>query len=184
MKKFLAVFFALIIFAGFSNSQSKMALGVGGNLALPMGSFGDVAKLGFGGGAKFEYELQPNINLTGSAQYLMFGAKDDIVGVDWSIIPILVGGKYYFSPGVYGMAELGMNFWSTKVKTPEIRVGGVVVVPSQEVSSSGSDFGFAFGAGYELPVGKSGVLDLSAKFQQYASSTSAINIGVAYKFSL
>lgn len=184
MKSFIAVFITVILFVGYSNSQTKMALSVGGNVALPMGSFGDVAKVGFGGGAKFEYELQPNIMLTGSAQYLMFSAKDDIVGVDWSIIPILVGGKYFFSPGVYGMAELGMNFWSTKFKTPEIRVGGVVVVPAQEVSSSGSDFGFAFGAGYEMAMGKSGALDISAKYQQYASSTGAINFGVAYKFAL
>lgn len=174
MKSFIAVFIAVILFVGYSNAQTKMALSVGGNVALPMGSFGDVAKVGFGGGAKFEYEIQPNINLTGSAQYLMFGKKDDLVGVEWSIIPILVGGKYFFSPGVYGMAELGMNFWSTKVKLPFFG----------EVSSSGSDFGFAFGAGYEMAMGKSGALDISAKYQQYASSTGAINFGVAYKFAL
>jgi opacity protein-like surface antigen len=161
-----------------------MSLGVGGNVALPMGSFGDVASIGFGGGAKFEYELQPKLYLTASGQYLMFSAKDDIVGVDWSIIPILAGAKYFFSPGVYGMAELGMNFWSTTYKTPEIKVGNVVVVPAQEVSGSGSDFGFAFGGGYELAMGKSGALDLSVKYQQYASSTGAINFGVAYKFAL
>ncbi len=113
----------------------------------------------------------------------MFGAKDDIVGVEWSIIPILAGAKYYFGPNFYAMAELGMNFWSTTVKVPAIVVGGITVRPAGEVSGSGSDFGYAAGAGYELPMGKN-ALDISFKFQSYASSTTSINLGVAYKFGL
>lgn len=183
MKKILVTIVALFLFVGISQAQTKMSLGVGANVALPMGSFGDVASIGFGGGAKFEYELQPNFYLTGSGQYLIFSAKDDIIGVDWSIIPILAGAKYFFSPAVYGMAEIGMNFWSTTAKIPAITFGGTVIRPAQEVSTSGSDFGFAFGGGYELAMGK-GALDLSVKYQQYASSTGAINVGVAYKFAL
>lgn len=181
MKKLFAVLFVALFAFSFANAQSKMAVGVGGNLALPMGSFGDVSSMGFGGGAKFEYVLQSNLHLTASAQYLMFGAKDDIVGVDWSIIPILAGAKYYFGQNFYSMAEVGMNFWSTTVKIPAIVVGGITIRPASEESVSDSDFGFAAGVGYELPMGKN-ALDLSVKYQSYASSTTAINFGVAYKF--
>ncbi len=131
--------------------------------------------MGFGGGAKFEYALQSNLHLTGSAQYLMFAAKDDIVGVERSIIPVIAGAKYYFGNSFYAMGEVGMNFWNTKA---------TITLPffgKTTVEASGSDFGFAVGAGYELPMGKNS-LDLSVKFQSYASETTAINLGVAYKF--
>jgi len=175
MKKLFALLFVALFAFSFANAQSKMSVGVGGNLALPMGSFGDAANMGFGGGAKFEYALQSNLHLTVSAQYLMFGAKDDIVGVEWSIIPILAGAKYYFGQNFYSMAEVGMNFWNSKA---------TITLPffgKTTVETSGSDFGFAVGAGYELPMGKN-ALDLSVKYQSYASSTTAINFGVAYKF--
>jgi hypothetical protein len=153
-----------------------MAISVGANLALPMGTFGDAANMGFGGGAKFEYALQSNLYLTGSAQYLMFAAKDDVVGVEWSIIPVLAGAKYYFGNNFYAFSEVGMNFWNTKAT---ITFFGSSITAEE----SDSDFGFAGGAGYELPMGNN-ALDLSVKFQYYASSTTAINIGVAYKFAL
>lgn len=174
MKKTISILF-VVLFAFAINAQSKMSVGVGGNLALPMGSFGDAANMGFGGGAKFEYTLQSNLHLTASAQYLMFGAKDDIVGVEWSIIPILAGAKYYFGQNFYSMAEVGMNLYNTKA-TINLPFFGKTTV-----EASGSDFGFAGGVGYELPMGKN-ALDLSVKYQSYASSTTAINVGVAYKF--
>lgn len=177
MKKFFSVIFIVLFTFTFVNAQSKMAVGVGGNLALPMGTFGDVANMGFGGGAKFEYVLQSNLHLTGSVQYLMFGAKDDVVGVEWSIIPVLAGAKYYFNKNVYTMGEVGMNFWNTKATII------FPIIGKTTVEASDSDFGFAAGAGYELPMGKN-ALDFSVKYQVYASSTAAINLGVAYKFGL
>ena len=175
MKKLFSVLFVVLFAFTFANAQSKMAVSVGGNLAFPMGSFGDVANMGFGGGAKFEYALQSNLHLTASVQYLMFAKKDDIVGVEWSIIPVLAGAKYYFGNNFYTMAEVGMNFWNTKATITFPIIGKITV------EESGSDFGFAGGAGYELPMGKNS-LDLSVKFQSYASETTAINLGVAYKF--
>ncbi len=182
MKKIFSILFVVVFAFSFANAQSKMSLGVGGNLALPMGSFGDVSSMGFGGGAKFEYAFSDNIVSTVSVQYLMFGAKDDRTGVSWSIIPVIVGAKYYFGSSFYTMAESGMNFWTSKVKIPEVRIGGMVIIPEQEESISDSDFGFAFGAGYELALGNN-ALDLSVKYQNYAKETNAINFGVAYKFS-
>ncbi len=182
MKKLVSVLFVVLFAFTFVNAQSKMALGVGANLALPMGgTFGNEPGMGFGGGAQFEYMLSPNISGTVSATYLMFGEKD-LAGtrkISYSIIPIQAGAKYYFG-NFYGLAETGINLLSLKVDVPARTFMGVTI-PGSSTSSSTSEFGFGFGAGYVLPMGKNS-LDISAKYQNYASSTAAINIGVAYKF--
>lgn len=183
MKKLFSVLFVVLFAFTFVNAQSKMALGVGANLALPMGTFNDIAGMGFGGGAQFEYMLSPNISGTVSATYLMFGEKDlaGIAKYSYSIIPIQAGAKYYFG-NFYGLAEIGINLVSLSVDIPARTFMGVTI-PGSSASSSASEFGFGFGAGYVLPMGKNS-LDISAKYQNYASSTAAINIGVAYKFGL
>jgi hypothetical protein len=181
MKKLLSVLFIVLFAFTFVNAQSKMAVGVGGNLALPMGTFGDVAGMGFGGGAQFEYSFAPNIAGTVSASYLMFGEKElsGFGKYSYSIIPIHAGAKYYFG-SIYTSAEVGMNMISLKIDIPARTLFGVTI-PGTSSSTSTSEFGFAVGAGYVLPMGKN-ALDLSVKYQNYASSTAAINVGVAYKF--
>ena len=182
MKK-LFVLAAFLFAFNFANAQ-QMALGVGGNVFLPMGSFGDVVSMGFGGNAKFEYKLQQGLHLTGAVGYLTFSPKDDIIGWTYSVIPVLAGAKYYFSKGMpfYGMAEVGINFASVTVKIPSYSFMGQTF-GGGESTASGSEFGFNFGAGYELPVGKS-ALDIYAKYQSFESSVAGINVGVAYKFGL
>lgn len=184
MKQIIQVSIIILLLGNFLFAQSKLSIGIGGNVAIPVGGLGDVASTGFGGGAIFAYGVNQQLAITGSGQYLKFGAKDDVVGVDWTIIPVLVGTRYYFSSNFYSFAEIGMNFWSTTVKIPAVVIGGVTVFPESEVSASDSDFGFAIGGGYELPVGTSGSVDISVKYQQYASSTNAINLAVAYKFKI
>lgn len=183
MKKLFSTIFVVLFALSFVNAQSKMAVGVGANLALPMGSFGDIAGMGFGGGAQFEYSFAPNITGTVSATYLMFGEKE-LTGVgkySYSIIPIHVGAKYHFG-SFYTSAETGMNMVSAKVEIPPRTIFGVTI-PGSSATSSSSEFGFGVGAGYVLPMGKNS-LDISVKYQNYASSTAAINVGVAYKFGL
>lgn len=162
MKKLFSLLFASLLMFSLANAQGKMAVGVGGNVALPMGTFGDIAKMGFGGGANFEYEVSPGLNATASAQYLMFGVKSTGEG-SYKVIPILAGAKYSFGRDLFGFVETGLNLWPSSTSSPE--------------------FGYAAGVGYSLPMGGAN-LDFSVKFQTYASSTSAINLGVAYKFGL
>lgn len=182
MKK-LFVLIAFLFAFNFANAQ-QMALGVGANVFMPMGTFGDVVGTGFGGNAKFEYKLQPGLHLTGAVGYLTFSEKEEGFGWQYSVIPVLAGAKYYFSKTMpfYGMAEVGMNFASITVKIPSYVIGGVTY-GGGEVSESGSEFGFNFGAGYELPLGKA-ALDIYAKYQTFEADANGINIGVAYKFGL
>lgn len=181
MKKLFSVLFIVLFAFAFVNAQSKMAISVGGNLALPMGTFGDVAGMGFGGGAQFEYQFAPNISGTVTATYLMFGEKElrGFGKYSYSIIPIHAGAKYYFG-SLYSSAEVGMNMVSLSLDIPSRTIGSITI-PGSSSSTSTSEFGFAVGAGYVLQMGKN-ALDLSVKYQNYASSTAAINLGVAYKF--
>lgn len=141
-----------------ANAQNKMTVGVGGYFALPMGTFGDVAGMGFGGGASFEYEVSPGLKATASAQYLMFGKKS--IGLsEWSysIIPIHAGAKYSFVGGLFGFVKTGLNLLSLNLKSS---YGSVTV----ESSSSSTEFRYAAGVGYSLPMGDSN-LDFSVNFK-------------------
>jgi hypothetical protein len=179
MKKALSLLIVLVLFAGFTNAQSKITLGVGGSLALPMGTFGDVVSMGFGGLVHGEMGFGTMVG-TASVGYLTFGGKD-VVGYksSWSAIPILVGTKYSFAPGFYGSVEAGLNMVTVEATTPEIKFGSVVVYPSQTVSTSSTEFGYALGVGYQLAA-----FDISLKYQTMASSANFIGVNVLYCFGI
>lgn len=174
MKKVLVVLFALMCVVGTANAQ-QIKLSVGPEVALPMGTFGDLANIGFGGTLRAEYPVAPNMNLMLTAGYLMWGGKD-ILGVktDYSAIPILAGAKYFFAPGIYGMAEVGLHMFSTTLKHPLFG----------EVSGSSSEFGGSAGIGYEAALSPTVGLDLNAKYAFVASDLSYIAARVGVKFGL
>ncbi len=186
MKKILAVLVAVVLFVGFSNAQTKMYLGVGGEIALPMGDFGDYADMGFGGTATFEMSFMPKLNGYAKVGYLMWGGKEYSAGTykittDYSAIPILVGAKYFFAPGFYGLVETGLHMFTFSAES-QYTIGGTTVTSSSDVSES--KFGFGVGAGYELPIGTKAMLDLSAKYQMVADDLSYVGARVGVKFGL
>jgi len=178
MKKVLSLFVVLVLFVGFTNGQGKITLGVGGSLALPMGTFGDIASTGFGGLVRGEMGINKIVG-TASIGYLTFGAKD-ILGMKttWSAIPILVGGKYSFAPGFYGSVEAGLNMVTFKVESPASTFWGVTI-PATSVSTSETKFGYALGVGYEISK-----FDISLKYQTLASDANFIGVNVLYNFGL
>jgi len=178
MKKALSLLIVLVLFAGFTNAQSKITLGVGGTLALPMGTFGDVASTGFGGLVRGEMGISSYIG-TASVGYLTFGAKDlGGVKATWSAIPILVGGKYSFAPSFYGSVEVGLNMVTVKVERPAYTYYGYTV-PAASASTSETKFGYALGVGYQLST-----FDISLKYQTLASDANFIGVNVLYNFGI
>jgi hypothetical protein len=190
MKKLALVFtvVALALLVSFNaQAQNKMAGSVGAEVLIPMGSFSDAAKIGFGGTAEFEYFVNPNISVTGKAGYITWGANtgdQNVVKVTWSGIPILVGGKYYFIPSgrtrVYGQFELGLFIFSGSAETTVPGFG------TQSHSASSTEFTIAPAIGFEIPAGQRGAIDLSARFWGILSSGGSSNVGAraAYKFFL
>ncbi|GIK62042.1 MAG: outer membrane beta-barrel protein [Ignavibacteriota bacterium] len=171
MKKILAVLFVLLLVAGYTNAQGKIALGVNAGIALPMGDFGDGYDMGFGGNALFAYHVNPNVDVTGSAGYLTWSGKDALDGSTFSSIPVMVGARYLFGQGQfhpYIGAELGMHFSNFDY---EYELMGVTYSGSE----SDSYFGFGAGAGFLYRVGNNMDLDVNAKFNSISSEGSASN---------
>jgi opacity protein-like surface antigen len=189
MKKVLVTLVVLFLFAGISQAQNKMWLNIGGNVALPMGTFGDQAGTGFGGSAQFEMQFMPQLLGTGSIGYLTWGGKDVTqLGGTWSYsfsaVPVLVGAKYYFMPsgGFYGQAQIGIYFFSTTVDVPGYSIAGVTYGGGSQ-SESSSDFALSIGAGYELPLSPKLTLDLGLAFI-LISDANNLGIRAGIKFAL
>jgi hypothetical protein len=182
MKRVLVLLVVALFMVGFANAQtSKIKIGVGPYIGLPMGSFGDVTSIGFGGLAQGEYDLAPQIVGTVTAGYLSFSGKS-INGVDlgsWSIIPILVGGKYFFTPNMYGAIQIGLNMVSYTAKVPYITSYAPLTFGYRDETFSSSEFGFNIGVGYEMKP-----FDFLVKYGTFGSDASAISLTALYKFSL
>ncbi len=179
MKKVVYLFAAVIIFAGINlNAQSKISFNAGANLALPMGSFSDVAGFGFGASVGAQMPLADKITGTASVGYLMFGEKElgpagFSVKSSFSAIPILVGAKYAFSDNFYGAAETGFHLFSSTVKS-EITIFGTTT--TSEATGSSTDFTLGLGGGYMF-----GKFDVSAKYY-LISNANYLGVRVAYHF--
>jgi len=128
-----------------------MLLGADVRLAVPLSNFSNVASLGIGALARFEYILTPQVNLTGRIGFTYFLPKS-VNGIDlhyWTI-PILVGAKFAVIPNLYVAGEIGLynNHFTT-----EVPFFGTV-------SGSETDFGLTLGAGYRM-----GDLDFRASLE-------------------
>lgn len=170
MKSFITIFLSIVFFSGLNKAQSNMAVGAGAVVSLPMGSFGDAANLGIGGTAVFELRFAPQIVGVGQVGYISYSTESD--NVSYSTVPFLVGVKYYFVPGVdfYGIGQLGLNFFSTSTDIPSINVGGFSFGGSS-ASVSSSEFTFALGAGYEVPLSEKFSLDFTGSFHIISNLT-------------
>jgi opacity protein-like surface antigen len=165
------------------NAQTKqMAVGANFVLSLPIGDFSNGANLGYGGMGNFEYAFMPQLVGTGSIGYIKWGTDAD--NVDFHAIPILVGVKYFFIPGVgfYGAGQLGLAILSASVDIPSVSFGGVTY-GGGSASSSDTKFSFSFGAGYEVPVSPTVALDFKALFN-LLSDANNIQFGAGAKVAL
>ena len=140
MKKVISVLALFLCVGIIANAQPKMSVGVNAGVALPMGSFSDGYKTGFGGSGIFSYMVAPNIAVTGSIGYLTWTSK---VGSDFtfSSVPVIAGGRMFFGNDpklkFYGAAELGLHFCSFKVDVPYFGTS----------TTSETNFGLGIGGG-------------------------------------
>ena len=173
MKKIYSILAVSLLLASLSFGQSGLKLGVGGVIALPIGTFGDVSSLGFGGAVVGEYQLADKIVGTFTTGYLMFSGKEDIYP-DYSIIPLMVGAKYFFADNMYGTVQVGLNMVSVTI--PAIDWG---FFTTPEITESSSEFGYAVGAGYDM-----GDIDLLVKYGSFMTDANYLGLTAIYKFSL
>jgi hypothetical protein len=164
---------ALVFSVGQLQAESKIALSVGGDVLLPMGTFGDAVSTGFGGSVRGQYNITPMFSAGLTVGYYTWSGKDvsGFTGPNFKGLPVRVFGKYYFMPEgekvrVYGIAELGLFFGSVDV--PSFTILGVTYGGGTE---SSSDFNYAPGVGVEIPLGSGSTkLDISARYDGIATS--------------
>lgn len=165
MKKVILVLIVAFFFIGNVNAQQgKMHVGAGLELALPIGDWSDAAGTGIGGTARFEYAFTEKIVGMVTTGYIAFGGKDiGDFSYSYSAVPFLPGVKYYFQDGLYGMAELGLHFFSFEFDLPSYDFGGFSTGGGTS-SSSNSEFSLSLGAGYETKISDNLYLDANVKF--------------------
>lgn len=194
MKKLFAIISVLLIAVSL-NAQGKFAVSVNGDVALPMGNFGDLAKTGFGGLVAGVYNATPNIQVTLKSGYLTWStetpasiqaAASSVNEGTLTSIPVLVGARYVAGKGKlkpYGAAELGMHFTSTEVPSVTLPTGQSV----GGGTTTDSNFGFGFGGGVYYEVAKTVDLELNAQYNIISTSGNSsgfINVGVGALFHL
>jgi len=152
-----------------NTDEKPFKIGVGVLIGLPVGDAADIASLAFGFDALCEYAVAPEFGVTLSIGYLDWAKKsefkdmEDVLGtkIKLGMIPVLVGGKYYFAEKIYGSAQLGISF-STE-------------------SGGGSAFTFAPGVGMKLTDN----IDLLLKYQSASKNggnTSFIGLRAGISF--
>ena len=182
MKKFalaLLVMLPLFSLAAFAQGGG-WTVGVGGEVGVPTGDFNTAYSAGFGGMGTVGYVVDPNFTVTGKVGFLSFSGKEitgTIGGVAYSvtppsltIIPILVGGRYYFMPPadmrVYGSVDLGMFNVNNNV---------------------GTKFGFSPALGAMFKAGDNMNVDVHANYTSVStegSSSSWIGVGIGLNWDL
>ncbi len=88
MKKILFTSFmvTLLVMSGSAFAGGmKSAVYLGGGAGMPLGTFGDLYKSGFGGAAGFTLEVSPGIQVGLTGAYTSFGFDEDGVMADYGI---------------------------------------------------------------------------------------------------
>jgi len=175
MRKVFLVLASVFTLSAANAQTGKNQLGIGFEIGLPMGDFGDAFKTGFGGTAKYLHGVGSAGQISLTSGYETFSAKDVPSGssASASIIPILVGYRHNFS-GAYVEPQLGYGIYGSKWDLPS---------PIGKGSDSEGAFTWAIGAGYAMTQG----LDLGVRYQSASkdgSTTSFIGFRIGYNFSL
>jgi opacity protein-like surface antigen len=179
MKNVLLALVIAISLVGLSSAQNNMSLGAGLVVSLPMGDFGDAANLGIGGTAAFEMGFTPQLVGVANVGYISWST--DLDGYSWTAVPVMLGVKYYLTPGAgfYGLGQVGLTFFT--LETPAIVVPFFGTIGGGSVSES--EFTLAIGAGYELPLSSNVMLDLTGAFN-LISDLNHITLRAGVKFDL
>ena len=160
MKKLLFLLCTTFLITSVTQAQhSAPIFSIGIEPSLPIGTFGDISSFGIGASAQGEIRPSSNLGLTLNVGYISYTYKPAIGG-SVGFIPVLAGAKYFFSPKVYGHAQLGASF------------------PSGGGSTS---FTYSPGIGFQL----SKAVDALIKFTGMSSggySYNSLGLRLAYNF--
>ena len=161
-KTFLSLIVLSLISYGVSAQKGNNQISIGPEVDLPVGTFGDAYKVGFGGTIKGLYGIGSAGQITFTTGYVGFKGKSGLyANQKFNIIPLLAGYRQNFKT-LYVEPLLGLANYKTKV-----------------TGFSESETRFTYGVG----VGYSGVVDLGLRFQAHeGASLVALRAAYVIKF--
>jgi hypothetical protein len=167
MKIFYSLLLVTILFSTSLFAQ-KPGISIGGNVYFPVGEWSEFYSIGYGASATYEHPLGSNVAGVIYSGYTIFDGE--VEGRSWSMIPLLAGAKFYFSPKMdwYIGALIGANF-----ATLETSIG----------DASSTEFQGNVNFGYEVKTSEKGAVDISAGFV-YINELSYFGARLAYIFKL
>lgn len=150
-----------------AHAQKKGAvskISIGPAIAFPTGSTVQTYRRGYGGSIVGEYNVIKNFNLVGSVGFLSFEYRKDIkarlenFGEESTVndvIPLKLGGRYYFGSIYYFDAEVGIAFTTG--------------------SNNSNSFTYAPAAGVNIPVSKKYSMDFSLRYENWVKDEKIIS---------
>jgi len=179
--------FCVALAAASCFAQGGYGTTVAGDIAVPVGSFSQSAKTGYGAHVDFYWESTSNLRVSLFLGYTRWGVDNDKVNQQnasmggtgtyqldgrVSAFPILLGVKF-LAPGeglrFYGLLEGGLYLYSAKVTGQKFENGIATQNINQE--SSKSVPGANLGLGLLIPLSKDLSLDLGGRYHLVKTDT-------------
>jgi hypothetical protein len=157
MKKLLLAVAAITITAATVNAQTTFSIAANAGSGTAQ-----YYKLSAGGDIQADFPATTGLKITGSAGYQNFAKEVGTVKSHFSVIPILAGAKFNLGKALYGHAQLGYSFLTSKVSGSNQNNGEFSFAPS---------LGYGFGKSF----------DISAKYLS-VGKVNAILARLAYTF--
>lgn len=185
MKTPLLIAAIVLLLAISPEAQVKTSLRAGANMAIPSGSFGDVAETGYGATLRLNIQFSQHFEIYTTTGYLTWSGKQFYApGISNSTtqfraIPLLFGVKYHLYEGLYVMGDAGVHFFSASNSE-----GAALRFPAgyEGFSTSDTRFSAGTGAGYEFDVNRYLTLDLTSRYQFIDDNYSYYDLRLGFRF--
>lgn len=107
----------IFISGNFLFAQSPFRVGAGFDVVFASGDYTQIAETGTGGSLIMDYSISPEFALSFSSSFTSQKTKLPQIGIDSKVIEFyiksidfLLGGRYYFNPSFFGLAEAGARY--------------------------------------------------------------------------
>lgn len=158
----IAAFIVATAFSANAQTNKNLTFSIGGELGAATGNLNTVYSLAAGASAQADIVIDKDAAITFNAGIVeLIGKKIKNSNLKYrsvAIIPLLVGVKYYFTPVVYGSAQLGTTVFTN--------------------SGGGSRFTYVPGLGFKLDKN----IDLLVKYTGLSDAGGIFGARVAYVF--
>lgn len=161
--------FVIIILLFVSTSvfpQHRISVGLGYDIAIPIGDFRDIAKTGYSWTAIGEYPINPKFSVQLLSGYMKFpvdiepiATGGNVITFDLESIPLRTGIKYFVIPDIFLVGEVGINFFKVSAAFQ-----GAYGDPTKQSTNYQAQFSLGAGAGGVINLAERSLINITAKY--------------------